>query len=148
MMIIKVVWTMMMRFMAWIHIHLHRNLLQGGIPLHSLRRHKRLPSPVKSPLKKKASRRKTKSSEELPYEKFEEESKAAAQKDLDNWRQSLAESRAKRKELMKTPPKPHYIAQRELRKKSLKWRKSGMRHVSPRHYRTMNALSTSHIRRR
>jgi hypothetical protein len=23
-----------------------------------------------------------------------------------------------------------------------------MRHVSPRHYRTMNALSTSHIRRR
>jgi hypothetical protein len=53
-------------------------------------------------LKKKASHRKTKSPEELSYEKSKEESKAAAQKYLDNWRQSLAESRAKRKELMKT----------------------------------------------
>ena len=36
---------------------------------------------------------------------------------MDNWRQRLAESKAKRLELQKNPPKPHYIAQRELRKK-------------------------------
>ena len=36
---------------------------------------------------------------------------------MDNWRQSLAESRAKRKELMKNLPKPQYIARQELRKK-------------------------------
>jgi hypothetical protein len=40
---------------------------------------------VKSLVKKKASRgRKKASTEKLPYEKSEEESKAAAQKDLDN----------------------------------------------------------------
>ena len=66
---------------------------------------------MKSLLKKKASRCKTKSLEKLPYEKSEEESKAAAQKDLDNWWQSVAESIAKKKELMKNPPKSHYIAQ-------------------------------------
>ena len=36
---------------------------------------------------------------------------------MDNWRQSVAESKAKRLELQKNPPKPHYIAQRKLRKK-------------------------------
>ena len=73
---------------------------------------------MKSPMKKKASHRKTKPPpEKLPYEKSEEESKAAAQKDLDNWKQSLAESRARRLELEKKLPKPHYTAQRELRKK-------------------------------
>ena len=68
-------------------------------------------------MNKKASHHKTKSPEKLPYEKSEEESKAVAQKDLDNWRQSVAESIAKKKELMKNSQKPHYIAQRELRKK-------------------------------
>jgi len=48
---------------------------------------------MKSPLKKKASHCKTKSLEKLPYKKSKEESKAAPQKDLDNWKQSLAESR-------------------------------------------------------
>ena len=72
---------------------------------------------MKSPLKKKASHCKTKSPEKLPYEKSKEESKAVAQKYLDNLWQSVAESIAKKKELMKNPPKPHYIAQQELRKK-------------------------------
>jgi hypothetical protein len=73
---------------------------------------------VKSLVKKKANRCKTKPpTEKLPYEQSEEESKAAAQKDLDNWNQRLAESRARRLELQKNPPKSHYIAQRELRKK-------------------------------
>jgi hypothetical protein len=39
------------------------------------------------------------------------------QKDLNNWKKGLAESRARRKELRKTPPKPQYIRQQELRKK-------------------------------
>jgi len=73
---------------------------------------------VKSPVKKKASHRKTKPPpEKLPNKKSEEESKAVAQKDLDNLWQSVAESIAKKKELMKNLPKPHYIAQRELRKR-------------------------------
>ena len=77
----------------------------------------RVLSTMKSPLKKKASHSKTKSLEKLPYEKSEEESKAAAQKDLVNWKRGLAESRARRLELEKKLPKPHYTAQRELRKK-------------------------------
>jgi hypothetical protein len=36
---------------------------------------------------------------------------------LDSWWKSLEESKARRMELQKNPPKPHYIAQRELRKK-------------------------------
>jgi hypothetical protein len=51
-------------------------------------------------VKKKTNRHKTKApSEKLPYEKFEEESKAVAQKNLDNWRKSLVESKARRLEL-------------------------------------------------
>jgi hypothetical protein len=73
---------------------------------------------VKSPVKKKASRgRKKASLEKLLYEKSEEESKAVAQKALDNWKKCLAESRARREELRKNPPKPQYIRQQELRKK-------------------------------
>jgi hypothetical protein len=34
--------------------------------------------------------------EKLPYKKSKEESKAVAQKDLDNWRKSLVESKARR----------------------------------------------------
>jgi hypothetical protein len=57
---------------------------------------------VKSLVKKKASRRKTKPPpEKLSYEQFEEESKAAAQKNLDYWHQRLAESRARRVEFQK-----------------------------------------------
>jgi hypothetical protein len=42
-------------------------------------------------VKKKASRRKTKPPpEKLPYERFEEELKVVAQKDLVNWKQGLA----------------------------------------------------------
>jgi hypothetical protein len=48
----------------------------------------------------------------------------------------------------KNPPKPHYIAQQELRKKSMNARKCSMMDVSPHHYQTMNALSTSHIKSR
>jgi hypothetical protein len=55
--------------------------------------------------------------EKLPYEKFEEELKATTQKDLDNWKKGLAESRARREELRKKSPKPWYICQQELRKK-------------------------------
>jgi hypothetical protein len=73
---------------------------------------------VKSPVKKKASRQKTKPPpEKLPYEQSKEESKAETQKDLDNWHQQFAESRARRVELQKNLPKLHYIAKRELRKK-------------------------------
>jgi len=67
---------------------------------------------VKFPVKKKASHRKTKPPpEKLPYEQSEEESKVEAQKDLVNWKQGLAESRARRLELEKNPSKPHYISQ-------------------------------------
>jgi hypothetical protein len=55
---------------------------------------------MKSPVKKKISRRKTKPPlERLPYEQSEEESKATSQKDLDNWHQILAESSARRVKL-------------------------------------------------
>jgi hypothetical protein len=102
---------------------------------------------MKSLVKKKASHHKTKPPpKKLPYEKSEEESIVVAQKDLDNWWKSLEESKARRLELQKNSPTPHYIAQRELRKKSMSTRKSRGMHVSPRHYWTMNALSTSHIR--
>jgi len=57
-------------------------------------------------MKKKASHHKTKPLlEKLPYEKSKEESKVAAQKDLDNWRKSLEESKARRLELQKKPIK-------------------------------------------
>lgn len=62
-------------------------------------------------MKKKASRRKTKSPEKLPYEKSEEESKAGAQRDLYNWRESVNRSI----ELRRNPPKPQYISRHELR---------------------------------
>jgi hypothetical protein len=73
---------------------------------------------MKSLVKKKASRHKTKPPpKKLPYEKSEEESIVVAQKDLDNWWKRLEESKARRLELQKNSPTPHYIAQRELRKK-------------------------------
>jgi NAD-specific glutamate dehydrogenase len=57
---------------------------------------------MKSLVKKKASRHKTKPPpKKLPYEKFEEESIVVAQKDLDNWWKSLEESKARRLELQK-----------------------------------------------
>jgi 1,2-phenylacetyl-CoA epoxidase catalytic subunit len=102
---------------------------------------------MKSLVKKKVSHHKTKPPpEKLPYEKSEEESKAAAQKNLDNWWKSFTESKTRRLELQKNSAKPHYIAQRELRKKSMSTRKNSVRHVGPLHYRTTNALSTNHIR--
>ena len=114
-------------------------------PPPTLQSQKRPPSPVK----KKACHRKTKPPpEKLPYEKSEEESKAVAQKDLDNWWKSLVESKARRLELQKNPPKPHYIAQRELRKRVSEVEKKRHEAHNSRHYRTMNALSTSHIRHR
>ena len=69
-------------------------------------------------MKKKASHRKTKPPpEKLPYEKSEEESKAAAQKDLDNWKQSLAESRARRLELEKKTAKAALHSSTRTKKK-------------------------------
>jgi hypothetical protein len=72
---------------------------------------------MKSPAKKKASRgRKKASPEKLPYELSEEESKAVAQKDLDNFWKGCAEARKRREELRRNPPKPQYIQQQELAK--------------------------------
>jgi hypothetical protein len=101
-------------------------------------------------VKKKASHRKTKPPpEKLPYEQSEEESKAVAQKNLDYWHQRLIESRARRVELQKNPPKPHYIAQRELRKKineREKMQRDARKPSSLSDYE--RSLSTSHIRSR
>jgi hypothetical protein len=107
------------------------------------------PSPpkAKSPAKKKASRgRKKASSEKLPYKKFEEESKAVAQKQYDDLKARCAEERAQKRKLEKNPTKLQYIQQQELRKKSRRERRRSVRQLSPKHYQTMNALSKSHRR--
>jgi L-lactate utilization protein LutC len=69
-----------------------------------------------------------------------------AQKEYEDWKKKCAEERAQKRELEKNPPKPTYIMQQELRRK-LTEVKSSVSHIRLAHYRTMNALSASHIRR-
>jgi hypothetical protein len=88
MMIITVLWMMSQKIRSMARLHLHLHLLRGGLPLLDLPCHQRTrrgapPPQAKSPAKKKATHgRKKVSPEKLPYEKSEEESKAAAQKEI------------------------------------------------------------------
>jgi hypothetical protein len=94
-------------------------------------------------VKKKASRKIKPSPEKLLYEKSEAESIAAVKKDVDAFWKGVAE----KCELRRNPPKLMFLPAQELRKKSMNARKNSVSDISPRHYRTMMALSTSHIRR-
>jgi hypothetical protein len=82
MMIIRVLGTKSQKMCSMAQLHLHLHLLQDGLPQ------------VKSPTKKKASCcRKKASLEKLPYEKSEEESKAATQKEYDDWKKHCEEKK-------------------------------------------------------